>query len=144
EKGFWLDMDMIPFGHLQLWNPKSKARGYSNEEDQLLSGKGYERMSSLNEDQKMTFITMRALAASPLFMGGALPTSDEFSFQLITNKMMIACNQNGVMGRNIYQKKGLEVWVSDKKGCHNEGWIGIFNRTDKAINLVLTQEELSL
>ena len=49
-----------------------------------------------------TFITLRALSASPLMVGGDLPTMDEFSLRLITNAEMIACNQNGVMGRLVY------------------------------------------
>ena len=38
----------------------------------LMTGKGSRRMSGLNPAQKRTFMTMRALGASPLFMGGNL------------------------------------------------------------------------
>ena len=69
---------------------------------ELLAGKGWHRWSDFTRDQMYTFITMRALAASPLMMGGDLPTLDDFSLELITNKEMIACNQNGVMGKLIY------------------------------------------
>lgn len=122
--GFWTDLDMIPFGHLQLHKPRYGEMC----DNELFSGKGFERMSGLTNDQKYTFITMRALAASPLFMGGDLPTSDEFSYQLITNTNMIDCNQNGIVGQRVYQQHGIEVWHTSKKDNNSNGWIGIFNR----------------
>jgi alpha-galactosidase len=50
------------------------------------------RWFQLNPDQMRTFITMRALSALPLMMGGDLPSLDAFSLQLITNDDMLACN----------------------------------------------------
>jgi hypothetical protein len=145
---FWIDMDMIPFGHLGLSNPYP---------DYLLADKNQqggervrERMSFLTTDQKYTFITLRALSASPLMMGGDLPTSDEFSFELLTNKEMLACNQNGVTGKLIYSKDSVQIWKTPDKTRPHEGWIGIFNRTDheKSIQLSLsdfdTKETMSL
>jgi hypothetical protein len=142
EEGFWLDMDMIPFGHLMVWNPRTADS--VDDGNELLSGKGYERMSGLDANQKMTFITMRALAASPLFMGGDLPTTDEFSFGLITNEEMIACNQNGVMGYLRYRHDGIEVWQSPKKGAAEEGWIGVFNRNPHPVTAELSKGQLAL
>lgn len=46
---------------------------------------------------------MRALAASPLMIGGDLPTMDDYSFKLLTNRDMIMCNQNGKWG-NLFTK----------------------------------------
>lgn len=63
-------------------------------------------------------------------MGGDLVTLDDFSLKLITDKEMIACNQNGVIGSLVYEKDGTEVWNTPQKGTKH-GWIGIFNRTDK-------------
>jgi hypothetical protein len=91
-----------------------------------------------------TFITMRALAASPLMMGGDLPTLDDFSLMLITDSEMLACNQNGVMGSLMMEKDGLETWKADKRGTTDEGWIGIFNRTDEKNEFELTAERLGL
>ncbi|MDR6879523.1 hypothetical protein J2X61_001270 [Bacillus sp. 3255] len=147
KEGFWLDMDMIPFGHLSVWRPEVKQQDVDStksHQEELFSGKGSERMSGLNRSQKLTFITMRALAASPLFMGGALPTTDEFSFALLTNPDMIACNQNGVMGKRVYHKEGIEVWSALKKGSLTEGWLGVFNRTGELRSVEITLQELSL
>jgi hypothetical protein len=85
---------------------------------------------------------MRALAASLLFMGGELRTSDEFSFELITNRDMLACNQNGIMGRLKYRKEGIEVWSAESATVQGVGWVGIFNRneTDWQISLTITEQ----
>lgn len=157
EPGFWIDMDMIPFGQLQLMSPKPEGvKGDESKTDlykmmesgqiekmELLSGKGFTRWSKFSEDQMYTFITLRSLAASPLMMGGDLPTLDDFSLKLITNKEMLECNQNGVMGHLVHESKDLEVWQSPKKGS-KDGWIGVFNLSDKDIQLGITKELIGL
>lgn len=157
EPGFWIDMDMIPFGKLQLMSPKpegvqgdeskaelrQKMEAGELENFELLSGKGFTRWSKFTKDQMYTFITLRALAASPLMMGGDLPTIDDFSLKLITDEEMIACNQNGVMGHLVYEKDGIEIWNTPKKGS-NDGWVGIFNRTDSSRSISLESFSLGL
>lgn len=128
--GFWPDLDMICLGRLQVWRPRSEETGAS-EEDALV-GAGHDRMDRLTRGEKQTFITMRALAASPLFMGGDLPSTDEEVYSLITNNEMIACDQNGVMGKKVYSADGLEAWRVEEIGKTHSGWIGLFNRTGKS------------
>lgn len=130
DRKFWLDMDMIPFGHLCLQNPDPNYLTADNKKEGEKNVKGRERMSSFTEDQKYTFITIRALSASPLFMGGDLPTSDDFSFKLLTNKELLACNQNGVVGKLVYEKNGIEIWKTPNKENPKQGWLGIFNRNE--------------
>lgn len=137
-------MDMIPFGQLQLMSPPGKEKQAQTSHEIAFSGKGTTRWCHLTKQQMKTFITMRALAASPLMMGGDLPTLDDFSYALITNPDMLACNQNGVMGSLKFEKGGLETWRADKKGTAGEGWIGVFNRTDQEIRFELTPEILGL
>lgn len=138
KDGFWLDLDMIPFGHLKICNPVPSP-GF---EPEGMVGKGYERMCRLNRNQMYTFITIRALAASPLFMGGDLLTSDDFSFSLITNTEMIRCNQNGIVGRNVFKRDGIEVWITPDKTNNRKGWIGIFNRNTEDRKLDLPLEKI--
>jgi len=77
-------------------------------------------------------------------MGGDLPTLDDFSLKLITDKEMLACNQNGVMGTLEYEGNGLETWVTPKQEEDNAGWLGVFNRTDKVIKVKATAQLLGL
>jgi alpha-galactosidase len=139
--GFWPDLDMIPFGKLQLMSPAKYSDG---EKDVALAGLGNTRQSNFTPAQMRTFITMRALAASPLFMGGDLLTLDEYSLKLITDPDMLACNQNGEVGFNVYEKDGIEVWLTHEKDKPGSGWLGIFNRNDNAKSVKLSREDLGL
>ncbi len=75
-------------------------------------------------------------------VGGDLPTLDEFSHSLLTNTDMIACNQNGVMGVNIYRQNNTEVWQTLQKTDPRKGWIGIFNRSGSDQAITLTRQDL--
>jgi len=144
SRNFHIDMDMIPFGELQTMNPLPKGlNGTESKESisdrkkkgeltniELLAGKGWHRQSELTKEQMYTFITMRALAASPLMVGGDLTSLDPFSFSLVTNREMLACNQNAVVGKLCFDKDKIEVWKTEKKNSA-EGWIGVFNRNTK-------------
>ncbi|WP_372934036.1 glycoside hydrolase family 27 protein [Mariniphaga sediminis] len=139
-QGFWLDLDMIPFGHLKVNTPLTH--------NILKANRGYERMDRFNYDQKKTFMTQRAMAASPLFFGGAITTSPNFVFEVITNADMLECNQNGVVGHLVKRyKKGLmfsEIWQTPHKSIKNTGWIGLFNRGEYTKIMKLSKEELAL
>jgi hypothetical protein len=140
DKGFWLDMDMIPFGHIRVNYPVTKNK--------LKSNRGYERMDYFTYAQKKTFITQRAMAASPLFMGGTLISSPNIVFELITDTDMLACNQNGVTGALVkrisdYGEK-VDVWKTPHKTNENEGWIGVFNRNSYLEMIKFKKDELGL
>lgn len=141
---FWIDMDMIPFGQLLMMSPRKEMQDGASEETVRLAGHGYRRWQQLSQDQMFTFITMRALSASPLMVGGDLPTMDGFSLRLLTDPEMLACNQNGVMGHLIYEDAGIEAWKAPEKGEQNQGWIGVFNRTDCHRTIRLNQDLLDL
>lgn len=165
DANFFIDMDMIPFGELQVMNPvpEGLTGNESNTEIkqmkkegklkniELLSGKGFHRQSQFTQDEMRTFITMRALSASPLMMGGNLLTVDDFSLSLLTDTEMIACNQNAVMGHLKYDQGEFEIWNTPQNNS-NDGWIGIFNRNAKksqqyvlsALELGLADEKYSL
>jgi len=142
--GFWIDMDMIPFGQLQLMSPRGEDQDPMSKGDIALAGKGVNRWCQLSEAQKRTFITLRAMAASPLMMGGDLPTLDAYSLSLITNEHMLACNQNGVMGELLYERDGVEVWRAMHKDQAEAGWVGVFNRSEEVQGLTVTPEMLGL
>jgi hypothetical protein len=143
QPGFWPDLDMIPFGQLQLMAPQ--AEEIEKTEDEVrLSGRGRNRWCQLSKPQMETFITQRALAASPLMMGGDLLTLDETSHALITNREMLACNQNGVMGKRIVEEDTLEIWQTPEKDAEDHGWVGIFNRSGDESEIEVTNTTLGL
>jgi hypothetical protein len=144
QPGFWIDMDMIPFGRLQLMSPPSASNGPDSQNAAALAGKGHTRQCQLSKAQMETFITLRALSASPLMVGGDLPTMDAFSLRLISNAEMIACNQNGVMGRLVYDRDHVETWLAEQRGTPGNGWLGIFNRHDQETQVDLSDSLLGL
>lgn len=139
--GFWPDLDMIPFGMLQMMKPKEYI---SEDANALLAGLGYKRKSNLSEAQMRTFITQRSLAASPLIMGGDLPTLDDYSLSLITNREMIECNQNGHTGTLISEENGLEIWGTCVPEIRLKGWIGVFNRSAETRSFEVSKASLRL
>jgi hypothetical protein len=144
SEDFWIDMDMIPFGQLLMMSPRTELVRESDASAVRLAGNGYRRWQQFSLDQMFTFITLRALAASPLMVGGDLPTMDGFSLRLLTDPDMLACNQNGVMGKLVSAEGGIEVWKTPEKNQSARGWVGVFNRTDRAKTVALTQALLGL
>jgi hypothetical protein len=141
-KGFWPDLDMIPFGQLELTKPIE----YEQQRDAtwyIDSGR-YKRYSQFTKAQMRTFITQRALFSSPLFVGGDLPTIDDYSLELLTNPDMLACNQNGYPATLILEDNGIEMWGTTVPATQVKGWIGIFNRTGTSRKVRLTKTKLGL
>jgi len=141
---FWIDMDMIPFGQLLMMSPKKEMLREGDANAVRLAGQGYRRWQQFSQDQMFTFITLRALSASPLMVGGDLPTIDGFSLRLLTDPDMLACNQNGVMGKQVSEIDGIEVWKTPEKGQKKRGWVGVFNRTNRLKTVALTPAFLGL
>ncbi len=125
--GFWIDMDMIPFGQLQLQSPPP-LDAQERATNSLLAGEGFTRYSHLNLAQKKTFMVLRALAASPLMIGGDLPTMAPEDLNLLIHPDILACNQNGVMGELVGAVGKIEIWKTRNAKKENIGWLGIFNR----------------
>lgn len=127
EVGSFLDMDMVPFGRLYVVNRNG----------------GWQ--CKFTEAQKRTFMVQRALAASPLMLGGQLYTMDEFSLALFKHPEILACDQNAVIGKLVHRDGKIDVWMTPRRDRENCGWIGVFNRDGKERATVeLGLEELGL
>jgi len=112
EVGSFLDMDMVCFGRLYV----TRNGGWG---------------CKFTEDQKRTFMVQRALAASPLMLGGVLYTMDDFSLSLFKHPDILGCNQNAVIGKLVHREGKIDVWKTPERGRKNSGWIGVFNRNKK-------------
>ena len=127
EVGSFLDMDMICFGRLYVVD---KDGGWD---------------CKFTKDQKRTFMVQRALAASPLMLGGVLYRMDDFSMSLFTNANILRCDQNGVIGRLAHRDGKLDVWKTPARGKEDKGWISVFNRDgSKVMSVELTTKDLGL
>jgi alpha-galactosidase len=138
REGFWFDMDMIPFGELRVTVPK-------NTDDEKIGPEGKHRFDQFSMAQKRTFMTMRAMSASPLFMGGVLPTLDKDSMRLLTNKVMISCNQNGKIGHMIGFRDYVQTWLTEEQGKEKQsGWVAVFNRSEAQRSAQVSLQTLGL
>ena len=109
KAGSWLDLDMVCFGRL------------------LVTENGG-RDCQFTRDQKRTFMVQRALAASPLMLGGVIYSMDDFSMSLFTHPDILRCDRNGVIGQLAHREGKIDVWKTPENGNEKNGWIGIFNR----------------
>lgn len=83
----WADADMLPLGRIAI-------RGE----------RGNDRMSLLTRDEQVTLMTLWAIFRSPLMMGGDLPSNDEFTLKLLTNREVLAVNQQSTKNRELYAR----------------------------------------
>jgi hypothetical protein len=131
--GFWPDLDMIPFGRLTV---------VGTDDIPDVPADRRARQSRFIQAQMRTFITQRAMAASPLIIGGDLLTMDDYSYRLLTDREMLACNQNGVMGMKVYRVGNIDVWLTPHAMDPRRGWIGVFNRSKSPCKVTLTKQDL--
>ncbi len=150
---FYPDLDMIPFGELCLLKRSANFKKGANAN--FCAGDRMHHICHFTEAQKETFITQRAMAASPLMIGGSLESMDAHSIRLFTHPDMLACNRNGVAGRNIrFSPDGLEIFITPERQMDATGqqryegaaggWLGIFNVTGHEITTSLSRSVLGL
>lgn len=135
--GFWLDLDMIPFSHIMVWNKMPPGTPPEKIKD-------YARTDLFTPAQRETVIAQRALCASPLIMGAELTTCDDMTFKLVTDRDMLACNQNGVTGKLAFRQNQLDIWKTQNKKNPNAGWLGIFNRSQSSGDFTLAKAGMGL
>ena len=107
--GGWPDADMLPFGRLRITDA---------------AGRG--SPSKLTRDEQRTVMTLWSIFRSPLIMGGDLPTLDDTTRALLTNPEVIAVNQHGHAPRQVLDRDGLRVWISEVPGSQDR-YVAVFN-----------------
>ena len=147
--GHWPDMDMLCLGTLTGMIDRTTDDLNSKLTPEELGRMDLEevffRKCHFTMAQERTFLTMRAMAASPLFMGGCLIRTEDRVMDLITNRDVLACNQNGVTGSFQCSRDSIDVWKTTKRSSAGSGWIGLFNRSGQAQSVVtLTLQDLGL
>jgi hypothetical protein len=93
--GHWPDADMLPLGKLCVHSRRQPPR--------------WTRFTS---DEQRTLITLWSIARSPLLLGGQLWDTDEETYDLITNREIIAMNQTATSSRQLRREGDLVAWVA--------------------------------
>lgn len=122
--GRWNDPDMLVVGWVG-WGP---ALHYTR----------------LTPSEQYTHITLWSLLSSPLLIGCDLDQLDPFTLNLLTNDEVIAVNQDP-LGKQANQAKANEsyqIWIKDLEDGSKA--VGLFNLTDKALNIPVDLKGLKL
>ena len=96
QSGHWPDADMLPIGYL---GPRP--------------GWGQPRLSRLNYDETRTLLTLWSIARSPLILGANLAELDSFTEALLTNREVLAVDQQSSGNRELLVEGPLVVWRAD-------------------------------
>ncbi|HLN20336.1 MAG TPA: NPCBM/NEW2 domain-containing protein [Bacteroidales bacterium] len=112
-KGSYPDGDMLPLGKIGL-----------------RAERGEPRWSNFTKDEQVTLMTLFAIFRSPLMFGGDLPSNDDFTLSLLTNKAVINVNQNSSGNKQIFNNNGIIAWSADDPKTGDK-YIAFFNAMDK-------------
>lgn len=120
--GTWPDCDMIPLGRIAV-------RGE----------RGVDRMTRLTKDEQYSLMTFFTIFRSPLMFGGDLPSNDEFTLSLLTNKDVLGMHKNGTDVKQLFMENG-QVAVTSRNSKTGERYLALFNigdsgNADVSVNL---------
>jgi hypothetical protein len=114
------------------------SAGHYNDMDMLQVGRG------MSYDEDKTHFSMWALLNSPLLAGNDLRTMSKATIQILTNKEIIALNQDTAFkqAQNTITDGNIEVW--QKTLAKGQQAIAIMNRGDQEISYTLEASKLGL
>jgi alpha-galactosidase len=133
----WDSMTKIGFSQdeLAIW----AAPGHWNDPDMLEIGNG-----GMTDDEYRTHMSLWAILAAPLLAGNDLRNMAPTILEILTNREVIAVNQDkdGKQGRRIAKSGDQEVWA---KPLFDGGLaIGLFNRGDAPAKITVKWSDLGL
>ena len=119
---------MADIGFGQAGLARFAGPGHWNDPDMLEVGNG-----KMNTEEYRTHMSLWAILAAPLLAGNDLTTMTPETLALLTNKEIIAVDQDslGRQGDRVYAEGPIEVWSRPLAGGALA--VGIFNRQQKAL-----------
>jgi hypothetical protein len=115
--GTWPDCDMIPLGRISI-------RGE----------RGEDRMTRLTNDEQYSMMTLFTIFRSPLFFGGDLPSNDELTLSLLTNREVLEMHSNSENVRQLYRTTE-KVAITSESGINDDVYLALFNISDETTPL---------
>src|SRR5437667_781413 len=133
----WDSMTKIGFSQdeLAIW----AAPGHWNDPDMLEIGNG-----GMTDDEYRTHMSLWAILAAPLLAGNDLRNMTPTILEILTNREVIAVNQDkdGKQGRRIAKSGDQEVWA--KLLFDSRLAVGLFNRGDAPAKIIVKWSDLGL
>lgn len=113
EDGSFPDCDILPLGKLCIDGSYMGDMG---------------RDSGFTKEEQKTMMTLWAVFRSPLFFGGELRLTDDYTLSLVTNPEVINVNQNSEKPLLVYNRGGIAVWQTKIENCTA---VAVFNLSDE-------------
>ena len=117
---------MLPLGHIGI-----------------RAERGVDRKSLLTHDEQYTLMSLWSLFRSPLMMGGDLPSSDAFTYELLTNGEVLNVDQHSDNGHEAYRDGNTIVWTADDPRTHAK-YVGVFNVSDADETVAMPWSKLNI
>jgi len=111
--GAWPDEDMLPLGRIGI-----------------RAERGEPRMTGFTRDEQYTLMSLFAIVRSPLMFGGDLPSNDDFTLSLITNKNVLEVNRHSVNNKQLFKENDLIAWIADDPETDDK-YLALFNVSDQ-------------
>jgi len=89
------------------WTPHARPGGWNNL-DAVTVGNG--RMDGLTDPERQSAMTLWAISASPLIIGDDLTRLDAYGRSLLTNREVLAVDQQGIPARPVTPAGDRQVW----------------------------------
>jgi hypothetical protein len=87
-------------------------------------------MTGFTKDEQYTLMSLFAIFGSPLMFGGDLPSNDEFTLALITNKDILEVNQHSINRKQLFRENDLIAWIADDPKTGDK-YLALFNASDQ-------------
>lgn len=126
KDGLFPDCDILPLGKLCIDGSYMGDMG---------------RDSGFTKEEQKTMMTLWAVFRSPLFFGGELRLTDNYTLSLVTNPEVINVNQNSEKPLFVYNKGGIAVWQTKIENCTV---VAVFNLSDEEKHYKLSFSDLGI
>ena len=122
----WADADMLPLGRIGI-----------------RAERGQDRQTRFTKEEQVTLMTLWAIFRSPLMLGGDLPSNDMWTLSLITNREILAVNQDSLNNRELFNRATEIAWVADVPNS-KEKYLAVFNLGDGLAEMRVGCREIGL
>ncbi|MDF2789298.1 MAG: chiA2 3 [Neobacillus sp.] len=127
------------FDDVAQWQPHAGPGGW-NDLDSLNVANGSK--DGLTKDEKISYVSLWAIAASQFVIGNDLTKLDDFGLSLLTNDAILGVNQSGVAGKRLYKKGDTQVFYQSlPDGSYN---IALFNTGSDTHNVSVKWEDFGI
>ncbi len=116
--GTWPDCDMIPLGRIAIRGERGK-----------------DRMTRLTKDEQVSLMSFFTIFRSPLMFGGDLPSNDDFTLSLLSNKDILKMHKEGTDVRQLFMENG-KVAITSRNNKTGERYLALFNIGDKEVTTI--------